>query len=162
MEIPNSRDFRHFLYFSIFDVFGVQEAFQWIRNAISTRMVVSKPRDDLFSPLSTRFCIFWDFRFCELQLFLKKSIPVASSGQSPMWKMIAYWFSSYELFTKSGRLYWFLPRQLHFFMKNHFSILTCFLIVKEGFCGLTISWICSWKTENPKSPHLGKCMLFQF
>ena len=33
-----------------------------------------------------------------------------------------------------------------------------FLIVKEGFCGLTFSWTCSWKTENPKSPCLRKCM----
>ena len=82
-----------------------------------------------------RFPIFGEFlgsRFSEL--FLKKSIPHGSSGQTAMWKRIPYGSSSFQVFIKQYRKYWFLPIRFHFFMITLFSPFVRLRPVQAGFC----------------------------
>ena len=90
-----------------------------------------------FESILTNFWIsnFWYFlgsRFSEL--FSKKSIPHGSSGQTAMWKRIPYGSSSFQVFIKKCRKYWFLQIRFHFFMITLFSPFVRLRPVQAGFC----------------------------
>ena len=78
------------------------------------------------------FLGFLGFLFSEL--FLKKSIPHGSSGQTAMWKRIPYGSSSFQVFIKKYRKCWFLPIRFHFFMMTLFSPFVRLRPVQAGFC----------------------------
>ena len=78
------------------------------------------------------FLGFLGSRFSEL--FLKKSIPHGSSGQTAMWKSIPYGSSSFQVFIKKCRKCWFLPIRFHFFMITLFSPFVRLRPVQAGFC----------------------------
>ena len=78
------------------------------------------------------FCNFLGSRFSEL--FLKKSIPHGSSGQTAMWKRIPYGSSSFQVFIKKCWKYWFLQIRFHFFMITLFSPFVRLRPVQAGFC----------------------------
>ena len=88
-------------------------------------MILSKFRIyDFFEFLGSRFS----------ELFLKKSIPHGSSGQTAMWKRIPYGSSSFQVFIKKCRKYLFLPIRFHFFMITLFSPFVRLRPVQAGFC----------------------------
>ena len=90
-----------------------------------------------FEAILTKFRIsdflgFLGSRFSEL--FLKKSIPHGSSEQTAMWKRIPYGSSSFQVFIKKCRKYWFLQIRFHFFMITLFSPFVRLRPVQAGFC----------------------------
>ena len=78
------------------------------------------------------FLIFWDPDFPNS--FWKKSIPHGSSGQTAMWKRIPYGSSSFQVFIKKCRKYWFLQIRFNFFMITLFSPFVRLRPVQAGFC----------------------------
>ena len=86
------------------------------------------------------FSDFLGSRFSEL--FLKKSIPHGSSGQTAMCKMIPYESSSFQGFVKKCRKYVFLPIRFHFFMITLFPPFVRLKPVQAGFCVSIQTLIC--------------------
>ena len=87
--------------------------------------------------------------------FSQKPTSYASPAHLPRWKLTANGFSSYELFTKKCDFHAFLQCEVHFFMKNHFFILSHLRSLYKGFCvfapetsccsyftNMTICWPC--------------------
>ena len=87
-----------------------------------------------FNQFLNNFQHFFGFQPFEIQLFSKKSIPCGRSGQSLLWKMMAYWISLYEVFAPRCRKHKFLPCSLQVFRKNSFSILSHLRAFSPGFC----------------------------
>ena len=109
--------------------------FNLARGAFLTRTMVRKSRNIGFGPEikdSSCFLGFLGFQFSEL--FLKKSIPHGSSGQTAMWKRIPYGSSSFHVFIKKCRKCWFLPFRFHFFIITIFSPFVRLRPVQAGFC----------------------------
>ena len=133
-------------------VFGLREAFQWIRSQILTHPDLSRPPDHFSGPISDHFWIIFNIcvgsRFFKIQLFSKKSIPCGRSGQSLLWKMMPYWISLYEVFTPRCRKHRFLPCLLKVFRKNSLSILSHLRTFSPGFCVYDTIILCSWKIMN--------------
>ena len=72
------------------------------------------------------------------ELFSKKSIPYGLSGQSAGLKVLLYWSSTHQLFTKIWRFHWFLSIRFNFFSKYNFFILSRFRLVSTWSGVLTL------------------------
>ena len=88
------------------------------------------------------FVIFDDYRFCENQLVLKKSISRGSSGQSANLKMTAYRSSNSEVLTVFDDVDAFLHQILATFLKKHFSILSHIKLLPKEYVRFFIIFLC--------------------